>query len=211
MARAHEHVVQAGELLFCDSSSSMDRFNTSVFILSTHSVSSGIPLGVILTSDEKEETILTGLQLLKKIVPKNAFFGKGADAGHDIIMIDDSSAEKSALGKCWPKAHILLCTFHFLQRQWTWLHDGKNMIREKEDRILLIGYFKKLVYCDNEIDLQSLHSKILNHPTVKKYPNLIGHIKLTWDKRCMWAHCYRKNLLIRGNNTNNYAEAELKF
>ena len=40
----------------------MDRFNTSVFILSTHSVSSGIPLGVILTSDETEKTILCGLE-----------------------------------------------------------------------------------------------------------------------------------------------------
>ena len=36
MAQAHEHVCQAGELLFCDSTSSMDRFNTSVFVLSTH-------------------------------------------------------------------------------------------------------------------------------------------------------------------------------
>ena len=78
MSRAHEHVRQAGELLFCDSSSSMDRFNTSVFILSTHSVSSGIPLGVILTSDETEKNILCGLELLQSVLPKNAFFGKRA-------------------------------------------------------------------------------------------------------------------------------------
>ena len=35
MARTHRNVIQAGEIVFCDSSSSMDRFNTSVFILST--------------------------------------------------------------------------------------------------------------------------------------------------------------------------------
>lgn len=30
MSRAHKYVCQAGELVFCDSSSSMDRFNTSI-------------------------------------------------------------------------------------------------------------------------------------------------------------------------------------
>ena len=116
MSRAHEHVRQAGELLFCGSSSSMDRFNTSVFILSTHSVSSHIPLGVILTSDETEKTILCGLELLQSVLPKNAFFGKGPASGTDAVMIDDSSAERGAISKCWPQACVLLCTFHFLQR-----------------------------------------------------------------------------------------------
>lgn len=84
----------------------MDRFNTSVFILSTHSVSSGIPLGVILTSDESEETLLTGFQLLQSILPMNAFFGKGL-VGPDVVMIDDSVAERSAISRCWPQTHIL--------------------------------------------------------------------------------------------------------
>lgn len=106
-ARVHKHVCQAGELLFCDSTSSMDRFNTSILLLSTHSAASGIPLGVILTSDEREETIQAGLQLLRSILPNCAF----------PRMINDSSAERGAISKCWPQSHILLCTFHFLQRQ----------------------------------------------------------------------------------------------
>ena len=94
MARAHEHVCQAGELLFCDSTSSMDRFNTSVFVSSTHSVAFGIPLGVLLSSGEREETIQTGLQMLKSIFPAGAFYGKGSEAGPDVVMIDDNSAER---------------------------------------------------------------------------------------------------------------------
>lgn len=81
-------------------------------MLSTHSVSSGIPLGIFLTSDEREQIILSGLDLLKSVIPKNAFFGKGSDVGPDVVMIDDSSAERGALSKFWPRAHILLCTFH---------------------------------------------------------------------------------------------------
>ena len=52
VARVHEKVVQCEELVFCDSTASLDRFNTSVFILSTAHCASGLPLGVILTSDE---------------------------------------------------------------------------------------------------------------------------------------------------------------
>ena len=35
MARVHEHVKQAGEIMFVDSSSSLDDFNNPMFILST--------------------------------------------------------------------------------------------------------------------------------------------------------------------------------
>ncbi len=125
MSRAHKNICQAGELVFLDSSSSMDRFNTSIFIMSTHSSSSGIPLGVILTSDEREETIYNGLELLKSVMPENAFFGRSSRAGPQIFMTDDSIAERAALHKCWPHAVIFLCTFHFLQRLcqgWTKVH-----------------------------------------------------------------------------------------
>ena len=36
-------------------------------------------------------------------------------------------------------------------------------------------------------------------------------INMTWEKRKLWAHCYRKSLLIRGTHTNNYAEAGIKI
>ena len=210
MARAHECVCQAGELLFCDSTSSMDRFNTSVFVLSTHSVASGIPLGVLLTSDEREETIQTGLQMLKSIFPASAFYGKGSEAGPDVIMIDDSSAERGAITKCWPKACVLLCTFHFLQRQWTWLYEGKNKIN-KDDRVTLIQEIRKLVNAPTEDSLTSLYDQLLKHAVSVKYPYFLDHLKSLWTKRDSWAHCYRHKLLIRGNYTNNYAEAGIKI
>ena len=47
MARAHEHVKQAGEIMFVDSSSSLDDFNNPMFIQSTSSAAGGLPLGVV--------------------------------------------------------------------------------------------------------------------------------------------------------------------
>lgn len=166
MARAHEHIRQVGELLFCNSTSYMDRFNTLVFVLSTHSVASVIPLGVILTSDETEETILTGLQMLK--LPNHAFNRKGPQVGPDVVMIDNSSAERGTINQCWPNACILLCTFHFLQRQWTWLFEGKNKI-SKGDQATLIQKHRKLVNTPTEESLISSYDQLLKHAVSMKY------------------------------------------
>ncbi len=114
MSRAHNHIVQSGEMVFLDSTSSLDRYNTSVFILSAAHPGGGVPLGVILASDEKEETITTGLKMLQEVLPKEAFYNKGPHTGPTICMTDDSQAEKGALSNVWPNATQLLCIFHFL-------------------------------------------------------------------------------------------------
>lgn len=57
MARVHTTVPQSAEIMFCDSTSSLDRFNMSLFILSTCHPVGRIPLGILMTSDEKEQTI----------------------------------------------------------------------------------------------------------------------------------------------------------
>ena len=60
-------------MVFCDATSSLDRFNTSTFIISTSTPTSGIPLGVIIASDEQESTVHRGLlQLLGEVLPKEA-------------------------------------------------------------------------------------------------------------------------------------------
>ena len=80
MARAHRNVMQAGEIVFCDSSSSMD---TSLFILSTTTACSGIPLAVVMTSDETEQTVATAMEKVKEVIPADAFYGNGSGLGHD--------------------------------------------------------------------------------------------------------------------------------
>ena len=115
MHRAHQYLRQAGEMVFCDATSSLDRFNTSTFIISTSTPTSGIPLGVIIASDEQESTVHRGLELLREVLPKEAFNGKGVEHGPSIVVTDDSSMERAAIHSFWPDAILLLCTFHFLQ------------------------------------------------------------------------------------------------
>ena len=99
MCRVHQYVQQAQEMVFCDSTPSLDRFNTSLFVISTANAIGGLPLGVIITSDEEQETISQGLGLLKEVVPIDCFYGNGSSNGPSIIMTDDSCAERNVLVK----------------------------------------------------------------------------------------------------------------
>ena len=63
MRRAHQFIQQSRDVVFIDATSSFDRQNTSIFILSTVTLGGAIPLGVIVTSDEQEETITEGLKV----------------------------------------------------------------------------------------------------------------------------------------------------
>ena len=77
MARIHIKVMQSAELVFCDSTASLDRFNTSLFILSAAHPAEGLPLGVVLSSDEREVTITRGIGMLMEVLPSHSFYGKG--------------------------------------------------------------------------------------------------------------------------------------
>ena len=54
MACAHKLVRQAGELVYCDSTSSLDWYNCQAFVMSMYTSTGGVPLGVVITSGESE-------------------------------------------------------------------------------------------------------------------------------------------------------------
>jgi len=47
--------------VYCDSTSSLDRYNCPTFIMSTCTSAGGIPLGVVFTSGESEEVITAAI------------------------------------------------------------------------------------------------------------------------------------------------------
>lgn len=210
MCRVHQNVQQSGEMVFCDATSSLDRFNTSMFIISTSTAVGGLPLGVIITSDEEQDTIAQGLQLLKDVLPDDCFHGNGSSDGPPIIMTDDSFAQRNALRMAWPKSQLLLCAFHFLQRNWTWLHDGTNSIHNA-DRKILIANIRGLVYAENENQLLDRYKAFIRSKIALKYPKYISYVAGHWSRRKEWALCFRKHLLVRGNHTNNYSKAGIRI
>ena len=64
-----------------------------VFILCTHSVTWGLPLGVIITSNKQMDNFTLAFSLLKSIFPDDSFFGKKMS---DVIMTDNYSELRRA-------------------------------------------------------------------------------------------------------------------
>ena len=126
MGCAHEMIQQSGEMMFCDSTSCLEKYNCS---LSTRSPAGGVPLAVAITSDEKQDMIKRAMEMVKMVLSMTAFYGR--KEGLKVIMTDDNLTERSALSQVWPNATLLLCIFHFLQSCWTWLHDGNSKIIEQ--------------------------------------------------------------------------------
>ena len=128
MSRAHTLVRQASEVVYIDSSSSLDDYNNAVFVLSASSAAGGLPLGVVVTSGESTVTIEKAMSTLKEILPESGFGQRGRDIGPQTIITDDSNAEREGLKLTWPQVELFLCIFHVLQSVWQWLCDSKHSI-----------------------------------------------------------------------------------
>ena len=212
MARAHATLMQAGELVHCDSTASLDRCNCPTFVLSTASAAGGIPLGVVITSGESEATLTESFSYLKSILPANAFFGKGGK-GPAMVITDDCDAEKNALKLVWPGSTQLLCIFHYLQSWWKWLWSAEHGI-DIADRQSIMMHIRGLVYLTSDDDLQKKYDRLTDTSSpnsfTNSYPQLMKHLQSFWDRRSEWALSHRVTSMTRGNNTNNYAEAAMR-
>ncbi|XP_028413943.1 uncharacterized protein LOC114536797 [Dendronephthya gigantea] len=205
MKRVHKLVPHSKDLGFLDSSSNMEEYNLRVFVMVTHSVCGALPLGIFITSDETEQTLKDALELMKSCFDSDsAFYGAG---GPGVIMTDNCSELREALKEAWPNSVLLLCIFHVLQQVWRWLHEKKNGI-SMEDRPSLLLLFKHGLYAESEVDLQDSFDDLISSDLASKYPNFIKYITNVFEDREAWALCYRKDLPIKGNNTNNLCEAQ---
>ncbi|XP_023312633.1 uncharacterized protein LOC111692756 [Anoplophora glabripennis] len=123
-------------------------------------------------------------------------------------MTDDSKAEKAALANAYPQSRQLLCFFHVLQKEWRWLCEKKNGI-PLERRQFLMNLFRKVMYSETEDELNMM---ILNFKqSSQDFPNFINRFEKFYLRSHEWLYVHRKNIIIRGNNTNNYAEASIRI
>ncbi len=207
MARAHA-LLQSGEQIYVDVVSSLDVCNLPVMVFSAAHVSGHIPLGIIVMSTESEKSMDEAITIFKNTLPENAFGGNGGQSGPKMFLTDDSAAERAALGNHWPNSKYFLCVWHLLAAVWTWLWKRVNNI-EDSDRLTIIAQFKKIVYASSEEKASGLYSS-LEQKMFEKYPKLKQHLDRLWNRRREWALCFRRNLMTRGNYTNNYAESLMR-
>ena len=70
---------------------------------------------------------------------------------------------------------------------------------------------RKLVYAENTDKLEELYQRFKEDAVTQKYENFKKHLESYWERRGEWAICFRDQTLLRGNNTNNYAESGIRI
>lgn len=104
----------------------------------------------------------------------------------------------------WPSSRMLLCIFHIVQQLWRWLHNKSHHISQA-DRPYILSLFKKALYSDSKELFEVSYSEMLNDGRCKHYANLKHYLETFYDEKA-FALCFRTELPVRGNHTNNFAE-----
>ena len=102
---------------------------------------------------------------------------------------------------------MLLCIFHILQQLWRWLHDKSHSISQA-DRPYILSFFKQALYSESEERFEDFYSELLNDWRCNRYANLVHYLETLYDDKEAFALCFRAELPVRGNHTNNFAEAQ---
>ena len=208
MYRVHKNIQQSGEIVFLDATSNLDEHHSKFFLMCTYSVAGGLPLAAFFTSDERESTLKHALQLVKECLPEHAFYGGGVQAGPQVFLTDNKLEERVAVSFVWPQPILLLCILHVLKAVWKWLCEAKNDIH-LYDRPTLNGLVRKILYAENENDLEDAYAELMTSHITEKYENFATYFDDNlWPQREAWCKAYRAKLPVRGNHTQNYAESQ---
>lgn len=105
------------------------------------------------------------------------------------------------------KSTTVLCIFHLLQQVWRWLHDINYGIALENRSHILLG-FRCALYAESKDEFHYQFKRLLEDDVVSKYPNFITYVSAVYEDCESLALCNRADLPLRGNNTNNYCEAQ---
>ncbi|KAL3236778.1 hypothetical protein MRX96_022189 [Rhipicephalus microplus] len=119
-------------------------------------------------------------------------------------MSDNSSAEKAALQQTWPSARQLLCNFHVAQAEWRWLTTSHNSV-DKDQRRRFMSAFQLVMYAGTaeKLEAATAEVKALQHDA------FVSRVLTFLRRQEEWVQLYCLDVLTRGHNTNNFAEATI--
>ncbi|GFR33336.1 SWIM-type domain-containing protein [Trichonephila clavata] len=190
------------EIIFIDSTASCETSSSTITIMLSATKVGALPLAVMIHASQCMQNYINAFELLKMNFPQ--CFG-GQDHP-DIFMSDDSSAEKGALAAVWPEAKQLLCHFHVAQAEWRWLFSHKMM--EQEEKSTFMKLFQ-VMYADSEENLLDAEKNLLLK--CKNYPDYVKRFRNFLARKKEWILLFRKDLITRNNNTNNFSEASIRI
>ncbi|XP_023311650.1 uncharacterized protein LOC111692125 isoform X2 [Anoplophora glabripennis] len=206
MKRVHKYVEAASEIVFIDSSGTMDRDGSRIFVMLTHSECGALPLGLIITTSECVDAIKSGFNIIKELVGEPIFGGH--EEGPAVFMTDDSQSEQKAIGDTWPGSKRMLCIFHVLQAVFRWLSKSKNGI-PRDEQTSIYRDFQNILYANSLEEATAKYAIAVKN--AKLFPKYINYLNnYWWPKRECWVKAYRRGVLMKNNHTNNYSESTIR-
>ena len=209
MKRVHSRIRQSSELVFVDSTGCLDMSSYRVFVLMTNCCAGGLPLGLVVSTSEAESVLVAGFQLLKTMLPTDAFFGRGS-TGPFFFMTDDCLAERNALKQVFPGSVTLLCQFHVSWAAWRWLWNNNSGI-PSHNRSHLYNLIHKAVAAKTSDELAAAFTTLFNDETANRYDRFVTYAKKLLEKSELWSSCYRDDVALRGHSTNNTVESSMRI
>ena len=102
MSRVLKHIQQS--VVFIDSSSSFDDYNNTIFVVSTSSAASCLPLGAVVTSYETSSRInSTSMTQWHSLFPIGSFYGR---VSPENIITDDVQGERDEHCQMQPYIYV---------------------------------------------------------------------------------------------------------
>ena len=164
-----------------DSTGNVDRHNGRVFLLMTHCVARGVPVGCFLTTPEMQSTIEAALRIYKELLSPDSFNGRGVRGPCMMTAMPREIPSERPFQTLW---------YYFARstscRRWLW--DAKFEILHG-DRHDLFHLFKRLMYADSCEKLDELYEAGIQSDVVKRYPRFAAYLSLQYTCKDLWALC----------------------
>ena len=68
--------------------------------------------------------------------------------------------------------------------------------------------FRQMVYAKDEASMETAYENLTEAREAVQYPKFLTYMDTMYNMRENWCLCYRNHLPMRGNNTNNFVEAQ---
>ena len=75
-------------------------------------------------------------------------------------------------------------------------------------RPYILTYFKRVLYANSVSEMEDMFENFLSDKVISYYKNFVSYINKVYEDREEWALCFWKDIPMRGNDTNNFIEAQ---
>lgn len=177
MKRVHEINHYSGEIAFLDwFTTTKSRINWYIYVIFTYSPVCGLPLGIIMSSDNSEQAIKLGLMALESVFPAVSFYGKGKDAGPTVLITSNCSVQRKAFSQHFTQSMLLTSTFYILQDVWKFLLNPQNGI-PVQDHHLLFDLVEQFMHASTMSDYNAVLQAIMSNDVAQKHDKFLDYVR----------------------------------